>query len=391
MTNVEDMISKRLKHTHVAQMALSRDWGGLEMMTLRYAVDLKERGYKSYIITLTDSPLEKKAWEAGLTTLSLPKSVYFSPTSTYKLRKFIKTNCITFVMIHHLRDLWLVCPAVLGLSVELMGFCHMFLDNVNKKDFLHRWLYSRLKNVIALTEVQKRSLLKCLPLNSMQISVLPNGVDTKKFNPSKRSQALRQSLFSATENQFVVGVIGRLDPQKGQLEFLQSACLVIKKYPQVIFALIGNPNRDGLAYLEELKSFSRHQGLTDSVRFIPHLEDVSSALASLDVFVLPSYQETFGNVVVEAMASGVPIIATAAGGLLQMIDQNENGLLVPPKDPAAMAEAIQKVIENRTFSGLIARKSLGTVQKKYLQEKVLNQIEAVMQNPNQKVFFTNLG
>ncbi len=364
-------------------MALTRSWGGLEMMALQYAVSFAERGYSSSLVTLKDSPLEMQARSLGLPVLTVEESRYFSPSMTLQIRRFVSDRDVDSIFVHHLRDLWLLRPALVGKSqVAVIGFAHMFIENIRKTDPLHRWLYSRLEKLVALTELQKKELLKCLPMAADDISVIPNGIDFKKFSPSRRDEELRRKLFGVDASRPVVGVVGRLDPQKGQLEFLEAAERVLRERPDTYFVLIGRPNLNETTYLHQLTNFIEQHHLAQSVRIIDHLDDVSGALASLDVFVLPSYKEAFGNVLIEAMASGVPIVATAAGGPSEIIESGRNGLLVRPRCVDGLSTAILEMLSNPDRSKRLAQQALLQGQKKYDLQQTLKRIEELASQPS---------
>lgn len=373
------VIGGHTQNKTLAQMALTRGWGGLEMMAFEYASCFARRGYQSSLITLENSPLEKYAQDSEVPVLTLEQSRYVSPSLTFSLRKLIDDKQIQTIFVHHLRDLWLLRPALIGHpQVKVFGFAHMFLHDIKKTDFLHRWLYSRLEKLIALTQLQKRELLKCLPVRPEDVVVIPNGIDFHKFSPSRRDEEERQRLFQVSDNQVVIGVVGRLDPQKGQLEFLQSARLVKEALPNAVFALIGQPNRGETDYLRQLQSFIQSHGMQKDVRLIQHMNDVSRAMACLDIFVLPSYRETFGNVLVEAMASGVPVIATNAGGPSEIIRSGQTGILVTPRDKEEMAIAIIRLARDREYAAELAQNALKIGRAQFDLRGVLEKIEILM-------------
>ena len=363
----------------IAQMALTRSWGGLEMMALQYAENFRERGYAPHMITVDRSPLQDIAHERGIDLFTLAESRYVSPSASRRLRQYIDEAGINTIFVHRLRDLWLLCPALWGRpDIEVIGFAHIFLQDIRKHDFLHRWLYSRLKCLVALTELQKQELLRCLPISPEQVVVIPNGIDFQKFSPSQRNENMRQLLFGVKREQKVVGVVGRLDPQKGQLEFLRSTCRVLEKSPDTVFALIGRPTHEGLEYTETLLKFIEQNRLAPHVRLIDHMEEINQAMACLDIFVLPSYREAFGNVLIEAMASGVPVIATDAGGPSETVQSGLTGLLVPPKDDRAMANAILTLLNQPELAKKLARNAVEFGYEKYDVNHVLDLIEGLV-------------
>ena len=168
--------------TTVAHVCVSKGLGGLELYSLQLHEMFKQDGIKSLHFCQKNSLFEEKLKEAGLDFISMKKTSYLGFSNILKFRKLVKQHNIKHIYVHHLKDLWFVVPALVGFKdVEVIGVAQMFLRNVNKKDFLHRKLYGRLKKTMALTEIQKQSLLNCLPLKSEDIQVIPNSVNMEKF------------------------------------------------------------------------------------------------------------------------------------------------------------------------------------------------------------------
>ncbi len=139
----------------------------------------------------------------------------------------------------------------------------------------------------------------------------------------------------------VVGAVGRLTPVKGHQHLLQAAPEVLRRHPAACFLLVG-----GGELRSALEAQARALGLGDRVVFAGHRDDVPSLIAAMDVFTLPSLNEGMGRVLVMAMALGKPIVASSVGGVPELIGRGEAGILVPPSDPAALAEAICQLLEN---------------------------------------------
>ncbi|HEV8472130.1 MAG TPA: glycosyltransferase [Methylomirabilota bacterium] len=160
-----------------------------------------------------------------------------------------------------------------------------------------------------------------------------NGVDVARFATTPPRVAVGRAL--------VAGAVGRFVAYKGFDDLLRAAAAVHDKHPDVRWVLVGDgPER---ARLEALRD---SLGLQRVVTFAGWQADVAPWLASFDVFVLPSRGEHFGRVLVEAMALGKPVVATDAGGVPEIVRDGETGLLAPPADPAALAAAVARLVED---------------------------------------------
>jgi glycosyltransferase involved in cell wall biosynthesis len=155
----------------------------------------------------------------------------------------------------------------------------------------------------------------------------------------------------------LVGIVGRLEPWKGQDVFLRAAARVVAEHPAAAFAVVGGvtPGKRE-EYASELRALAGELGLDGRVHFTGHAMDVFPWFDALDVCVHATHGEPFGLVLVEAMALGKPLVATALGGPVEIVEEGVSGLLVPPGDDEAMARAISGVLSD---AGLAARLAEG--------------------------------
>lgn len=180
------------------------------------------------------------------------------------------------------------------------------------------------------------------------IPVVHNGLDPEVFFP-KRNRALNGRLGVSADLP-VVGIVGVLARWKGQLEFLRMASLLVKAGSPASFAVIGGEIYDtsgGKGYEAELKEEARRLGISDRVLFTGFLKDPVEAVNGLDVLVHASLKpEPFGRVIVEGLACGVPVVASADGGVLEIVEDGKTALLVRPGDIEGMAGAVSQVLED---------------------------------------------
>ena len=171
--------------------------------------------------------------------------------------------------------------------------------------------------------------------------LLGNGVDLTRFHPRVVSAAERAELrnreVGARDDQIVVGMVGRLVAEKGLLELFEAARHLDDRY---VLAVIGP---DDPSKPDALDRATVQQAEADGVRFLGMRDDVDRLYGAMDLFVLPSWREGFPRAAMEAAASGLPVVATDVRGCRQVVDHDVSGLLVPVRDPAALAEAIRSL------------------------------------------------
>lgn len=351
----------------VLQSCLSRSWGGLEMVAYENALALAKNHFDVYTLCIEDSPLEKHLKTRGLKTFCLPirRGIF----DFLKIRRFIQNHQIQMIHVQLLKDLRLLSMALIGLNdVKVFGISHTFV-NVNKKDFLHRWSYKKIHKLIALTELQKQNLLLHLPVQEHQLVVIPNYVDCERFSPRHRSLDIRRSLGGA-DHKFLVGVTSRLDPQKGQNFALLAMALLKRKKVPVSLVIVGENTLHETNYLAVLKKMAQDLDLEDCVHFAGYRADMEKVVASIDALLMPSKFETFGRVLIEAMASKTPVIATKAGGVPNIIQDHQDGLLVSPENAEEMAAAMEKLTTDPSLSRALSEKAYLKVKATYSQEVV---------------------
>jgi len=185
-----------------------------------------------------------------------------------------------------------------------------------------------------------RAVARRFPWAGAKVRVVPNGVDLKRFAPRPPSAALRASLNVPASAPIALS-IGRHVPEKGYRHLVDAALLLERVRAGVHWVLVGDGELS-----PELQTQARRLGLAGSLHFAGWRDDVGDVLALADVFVLPSESEGFGRVLVEAMAMARPIVATAVGGIPEIVVAGQTGLLVPPADPVALAGAVRALLDD---------------------------------------------
>jgi len=201
-----------------------------------------------------------------------------------------------------------------------------------------------------------------------RIVVVPNGVDTARFHPAPRPSA------AATPAQatIVVGALGVLRPEKGLGDLVAAAALVRERCPRARFVIHG----DG-ACRGELQAMIGGLGLADAVTLAGATDTPAAALRTLDVFALPSLSEACSNALLEAMATGLPVVATRVGGSALAVEDGVTGLLVPPRDPAALAKALVTLIEDRRLAARLGAAALDYVRARHGLPAMLARLDAL--------------
>jgi glycosyltransferase involved in cell wall biosynthesis len=197
------------------------------------------------------------------------------------------------------------------------------------------------------------------------IVVIPNGVDLTKFTQPVDRAEVRRSL-GVPDDAPLVAVVSRLSRLKGIEDFLHAAAVVGARHTNARFAIVGEPSPiKNRAYLDELGQLANRLGIGDRVLFTGLRSDVPAVLQSVDVSVMPSLNEALSNVLLESMAAGAPIVATEVGGTSEALTDGENGLLVQPNDPAAMAAAITRLLDHPELAQRLGHRAQATIEQRF--------------------------
>jgi glycosyltransferase involved in cell wall biosynthesis len=216
-------------------------------------------------------------------------------------------------------------------------------------------------------------------IRSVRGTVVHNAIDLSEYTTDLDGTAVR-SEFGWNGQERVVGVIGRLDWWKGHEYFLQAMAEAVQEIPNLKGLIVGEPEatRANQEYYRKLRALTESLGLEDRIIFTGFRSDVPRILAALDVVVLSSSTpEPFGRVVIEGMAAGKPVVATAAGGVLEIITDGLDGLLVPCKDSKAMARAIVSLLRNPGWAEQIGTAARQRVAQAFSVERHVAQVQGV--------------
>lgn len=196
---------------------------------------------------------------------------------------------------------------------------------------------------------------------TQKIKVIYNAVDLEKF----RVSALFPKIGGVSPEDWLVAVVGSLQRRKGQNDAIHAIKIIEAKIPNIKLLLVGEGNANFTDYLKQMVS---DLNLTDKVIFTGYRDDIPQILFHCKLLLMPSWEEPFGRVSIEAMAAGIPVIGTNSGGTKEIIEEGLTGYLVPPQNPAEIAE---KMIQLHDYPELARR--IGNNGKKFAKEKFASQ------------------
>ena len=299
-----------------------------------------------------------------------------------KLKRILQEECIDLVHSHHaftpLSLAGLACARSLGIPSVLTTHSLSFLHNVRllwtplgRMLFLLRRSINRAGQLIAVSQAAADFLRFFVP--NREIHIIPNGVDPDRFNLDVEPADVRRSL-GLGEDQILLLAVGRLAYMKGFHVLLKALPSVIRQEPSVHLAIAGSGY-----FGPYLRYLTRSLDLEGHVSFLGHLPDetLTRLYLSSDIFISPSLAEAFGIVILEAMAAGLPVIATKTGGIPEIITHGVSGLLVKKGSPSALASALLELIESPRLARTMASNAQTLTRQTYSWKAVARQVLTV--------------
>lgn len=239
------------------------------------------------------------------------------------------------------------------------------------RELLNRWTARLDDKVIAVCEMARQLEIERARVPPDKVVTIYNGVDTGQFAaPDAPAVARSRMALGIPAGVPLVGAVGRLHRQKGFADLITALAQVREHFPAVRLLLVGDGELRG-----DLEARAQSLGLSRVVRFAGPRTDVPAILAGLDLFVLPSLWEGLPNVVLEAMAAGLPVVATAVGGTPEVVVDGISGLLVPPRDPAALAEALVLLLRDSGLRRKMAQAGRERVEQCFSVEQMVRKTE----------------
>ena len=337
--------------------------GGLERVVVDLAKGFKKRGHFVEICCLDGKePMGEEAEKAGIKVFSLNKKPGITWGLPFRIAEIMKEEQINLVHTHNEAGLLYGVPA--ALKAQVTNIVHTEhgkepgYENKKALKLAEKFLLKKVKHVVAVSKDMKDKLVTSSGINNDTVSVIHNGIDADNFYQPEHREAMRNAL-GIEHDDFVIGNIARMVPLKNHRFLITVFKELLKDLPNLKLVLVG----DGLLS-EELKTYSRDIGLSDSLLFLGERHDIAQLFSVFDLFVLPSLTEGTSMTIIEAMASGTPVVASKVGGNPEIIENGQKGLLIPLDNILTWANAIKFIIEND-----IKRKEISKFAKNMVKER----------------------
>ncbi len=339
-------------------------WAGGQNQLWRLALGLRDRGHRQWFVTRSGSPLARRATAAGFEVLSHPYRGEVDPRAVGNLRRLIARHQPEVVHTHDTHSLTPAAAAARLSRSRPLVVGHRRVDFHIRSNRLSRWKYAGgADHLIAVSGRVKDVLIEDgVPAGC--ITVIHSGIELETPSPPDGPN-LRQRV-EAHRGAPVVLTIASLEDYKDHPTLIETASLLFERRPRARWAVLGS---GGL--FDRTVAEVERRGLADRLRYLGFVEGARGWLPQADVFVLTSKIEGLGTSVLDAMAAGVPVVATSAGGIPEMIEDGRTGLLAAPGDAPALAAAIERILGDSS----LARRLIGAAAERVRDFEIARTVE----------------
>lgn len=324
------------------------------------AASLVSSGFRVMVGLFRPGWLQEQCEDRGVPVHVLPISGIIGWKWFRACLKLVRTQQVDLIHAHEFSAIvcgWMIARLS---GIPFVGTVHgknYFWEKVRRR--LAYRIVSRSGRLVAVSQDLKRFVMEKVGLSDEQIDLIYNGVQSGPHVSDEEAYRARTELGLKPHN-VVIGAIGSLYPVKGHRYLLESMPIILSRYPHAVLLVVGRGELE-----DALKEQAKRLGIEEHVRFLGMRNDIPKLLKTLDLFVLPSLSEGLSLALLEAMAAGLPVVATRVGGNGELVVEGETGVLVPSKDVAALSEALCRMLDSREMRERLGRNAVTRVDQRF--------------------------
>ncbi len=361
--------------TNVLILIPSSYGGGAENLVLNQLEHYNQSLFNYDVISLRKGNIEA-SFQRYDNYFSLDQKGRFSVKSLLKLNQFIKQKEINIIHSHlQEADLYAFLLSLINSKIKWISTRHA-KDPFRKKIYFgtaNKLMAMKNEKIIAVSNSVKNFINKYEFLPDSKLVIIYNGIDTKKFSPRIETKTNKVS----EKKDFVIGIAGRLSPEKGHEILLKAVALLTSKIKHLKLLIIGAGPRE-----EELKNLVSALKLNEVVVFTGHQGAMPKIYNSLDVLCLPSFSEGHPLAAIEAMSCGLPVVASKIDSNAEVISDGKNGLLFEVGNYQQLSDKLLKISKDPHLRARLGKNARKTVLEKYSLKKHLKNVENLYQQVN---------
>jgi len=328
----------------VLHISSPKTWRGGEQQLIYLVEELKKRGVGQEIMCPFNSEVHKYCLKHHLNHVTYFKGFSANPMVAFRVGHVCRREHIDLIHVHdsHAHNFAVLSAVLTNNPVPIIVSRRVDFPIQGTSMSSFKYNHPQVKRIICVSDAI-RQVMEPFIEEKQKLAVVHSGVDLDKFSNKPQSRKLRKE-FNLGNNVLLIGNVAALAPHKDYPTFIQAAKRIIQAGITAHFLAIGDgPSR------KEIEQEIKKEGMQDHITLTGFRNDIDEVLPELDLFLITSETEGLGTSILDALVAGVPVVATAAGGIVEIIEDGYNGLLAPVKDPKALANQVIRMITERKF------------------------------------------
>jgi len=370
MPDVSPVLMK-MRRRNILHLIETSEPGGAETVLASIASNLDPDRYRSLACVLEEGWLTDQLRRLGIRYALIENRRSYDPAFLYRLVRLIRCERIALMHAHEFMMSVYGSVASIMTGVPLVCTVHgkLYFPDKKRRILALRFAASLCARMIAVSEDLHRYLVDNLRFNPCRVTTLYNGIDLEKYS-ARSSREESRMRFSIPADALVVSTAGSLFKVKGLQYLLEAVKVLRRRYPNLLLIIAGEGDQR-----KALEEKAEALGLADAVRFLGFCEDIPDLLNLTDIYACSSLSEGLSLSILEAMAMSKPVVATDVGGNLELIRPGDNGYLVPPSEPSALADRIMDLLDNPELRDRFGKSGRRIVEEKFTLEKMIQDYE----------------
>jgi len=348
----------------VLHIDTQQTWRGGEAQVFLLCRGLKSLGHESFVATQPDAALAAALREISVPSIQFPMRGEFDLKAAFRIFDISRRRGIDIIHAHDSHGHALAWLATMRIP-EIPVVVTRRVDFPVGGNLLSLLKYKSSRVFLIAISKGVKKVLKDGGVPEDRIEVVFSGVDPERFKGDCDGTEFRKK-HHVKKDEIIIGNVGALTDHKGQIYLIDAAPDVLKRFPGARFFIIGKGE-----LMPVLKERIRELGLGEKITLTGFVKEIEEALSAMDLFVLSSHLEGLCTSLLDAMLMKVPIVATKAGGIPDAVTHGENGILVEPKNPDALANGIIRLLEDREMQEQFTTAGYEKVMKTFIADKMV--------------------
>ena len=323
----------------ILHISTPKSWRGGEQQIAYLYEELNLRGVKQYLLCPKDSEMSKKGKSLGWNIIERRKTMAIDPFFARKVSLVCKQKKIDIVHAHdsHAHSFAVISASFFGNKTPII--VSRRVDFPISRSSIKKYNHKSIKRIICVSDAIKR-LIEPDIINKTILKTIHSGIDLNRFSQIEKKDKKLHKEYNIPFDTPLIGNIAAIAPHKDYFTFINTAETLVKKKYNLKFIIIGTGPME-----EEIKNYCNQKKLNEHIIFTGFRTDIEEILPELDIFLITSKTEGLGTSIIDAFACKVPVVATRAGGIPEIVKHEKSGLLANVKDSEELANQVERILK----------------------------------------------